>query len=591
MSPYYTEESIKTVIESNDIVDIISEYVTLQRKGSTIKACCPFHQEKTPSFIISPEKQLYHCFGCGAGGNVVTFLMEIDNMSFIDAIEYLAQRANISLITDSHSIKEDNTRQLNKIYYNINRDSALFFHHQLMKSNEALNYLYKRNLSLKTIKKFGLGYSLNDWHALERYLQKKGHNIKHIEDVGLIINNNKNIYDRFRNRIMFPILNIKNDVIGFGGRKWEGDDPGPKYLNSPESPVFSKGKELFHMNIAKKAVKDAPILLVEGYMDVIGLSEKNIDTSVASLGTALTIEQIKLIEKYSKQCIICYDGDEAGQNATDKAINLLKNSSIETKVLELPTGVDPDEYIRKNGKESFLKLCTKSINWVDFKLMKFKMQSQLNNSEEKVKFLKNAINVLSQIDDSVKRDMYIKELSDELNIGSQIIRREYHKTVNSKKNVDEQKNNEYLEKDLVTGYEKIQRDMLSLLISDVSKYSDIINDLSKKYFTDKLCYKAFILLKEKVDTGNSIEPSNIIVYFDNKEDQLQISKIISNISTDINIKEVINKLKYYWTENELKKLNNQLDKAWMDNNSDAIRNITDCIIQLKKEREIMQTEI
>jgi DNA primase len=589
MSPYYTEESIKTVIESNDIVDVISEYVTLQRKGSTIKACCPFHQEKTPSFVISPEKQLYHCFGCGVGGNVVTFLMEIDNMSFIDAIEYLAQRANVSLITDSNSIKEDNTRQLTKIYYNINRDSAIFFHHQLMKNNKALNYLYKRKLSLRTIKKFGLGYSLNDWHALESYLKKKGHNIKHIEDVGLIINNNKNIYDRFRNRIMFPILNIKNDVIGFGGRKWEDDDQGPKYLNSPESSVFSKGKELFHMNIAKKAVKNAPILLVEGYMDVIGLSENNIDTAVASLGTALTIEQIKLIEKYSRQCIICYDGDEAGQNATDKAINLLKDSSIETKVLELPTGVDPDEYVRKNGKESFLSLCNKSMNWVDFKLMKLKNQSQLSNSEEKVKFLKKAINVLSQIDDTVKRDMYIKELSDELNIGSQIIRREYHKAVNSKNIVDKQIDNEYLEKDLTTGYEKIQRDMLSLLISDVSKYSDIINDLGKKYFTDKLCYEAFILLKDKVNKGNSIEPSNIIVYFDNKEDQLQISKIISNISTEINIKELINKLKYYWTENELKKLNNQLDKAWMDNNSDAIRNITDCIIQLKKEREIMQT--
>ncbi|WP_394018024.1 DNA primase [Anaerococcus cruorum] len=351
-----SEQKIDEIRASSNIVDIIGEYVDLKRAGSSYKGLCPFHNEKTPSFTVDEKKQLFHCFGCGVGGDVVSFIMQKEGLSYPESLEYLANKAGIRM--EYSNTYEANPR--NKELYEINKDIMMFYYKNLLTNKEAINYLKNRGLSGKIVNRFMLGFAKNSWQDLCDYIEYRGYDKKDLEDIGLIKKSSKgNYYDKYRNRIIFPIINHYGNVIGFGGRAI-GDEM-PKYLNSPESDIFKKRFNLYGLNIYKKQ-KGSDIILVEGYMDVIALNNFGIDYGVASLGTALTPDQAKLIKRYAENIYICYDRDSAGINATNKAIEIFLDAGVKPKIITLEEGLDPDDFIKKYGKEAFLE--KKKMLWM-----------------------------------------------------------------------------------------------------------------------------------------------------------------------------------------------------------------------------------
>eukprot|EP00831_Metopus_contortus_P025097 TRINITY_DN21722_c0_g1_i4.p1 TRINITY_DN21722_c0_g1~~TRINITY_DN21722_c0_g1_i4.p1 ORF type:complete len:470 (-),score=70.89 TRINITY_DN21722_c0_g1_i4:51-1460(-) len=353
------QELIEKIKEQSDIVEIISEEVRLEKRGRNYIGLCPFHNDKNPSFTVSQDKQIYKCFSCGEAGNVLTFVMKYKKLNFLEAIKYLADKANIPLDVGS---KENSIVSVKKqLIYKINVEAARYFFMNLQKINHMKDYFFNRGIKEETIKRFGLGYSLDNWNNLLKFLKSKGYKDDIILQSGLVIKSEKkgNLYDRFRNRVMFPVFNVKGDVIGFGGRVL--DDSKPKYLNSPETVVFKKGINLYGLNFAvKNNLKEDYIIIVEGYMDLIALHQAGITNVVASLGTALTINQARLLKRYVNKVIISYDADIAGQTATLRGLEILRNAGFDVKVLTVPEGKDPDEFVRNNGKEAFLRLITVS---------------------------------------------------------------------------------------------------------------------------------------------------------------------------------------------------------------------------------------
>ena len=357
MAAFYSDELVSEIVAANDIVDIVSAYVRLKRSGSSYMGCCPFHREKTPSFHVSADKQLYHCFGCGAGGSVIQFVMNAEGLDFPDALRFLADRAGIRLPEDGGAGNEERHSRKQQIY-SMNRDAARFFRECLLspEGEAAQTYLTKRGLSGKTIAAFGIGLSPSGWDGLLKHLQKKGYDRSLMVEAGLCIQNEKgHTYDRFRGRVMFPIIDVRGNIIGFGGRILSGD--GAKYMNSPESIVYDKGKNLFALNIAKKSGRGYYIL-VEGYMDVISLHQAGINAAVAGCGTALTREQARLIAK--GPVYLCYDSDEAGMKACERATEIFKEFETKLRVITIPGAKDADEFIKKHGGEAFEELLKKA---------------------------------------------------------------------------------------------------------------------------------------------------------------------------------------------------------------------------------------
>ncbi len=367
MSAYYSEEIIQEVVEANDIVDIVSDYMTLKRSGNSLKGKCPFHSEKTASFTVSHEKQLYHCFGCGAGGNVITFVMETEKLPFIEALKFLADRANIILPEKTDDDQNRKAYEKKQRLYDLQRESANYYYKALKKNYDGMSYFKNRGISYETIKAFGLGYASYEWDSMLKFLKTKGYTVEEMVESGLImVNEKKNYYDRFRNRLMFPILNPRNQIVGFGGRIIEKEENGPKYLNSPETVVFSKSYELYNLNRCKNHIENGRIIIVEGYMDVISLFEKGIKNTVAALGTAFTPFHGKILERYATEVIIAFDGDKPGQSATEKAMNILKNNQLNVKILVLPESEDPDSFIQKQGLESFNQAISNALTAIEY---------------------------------------------------------------------------------------------------------------------------------------------------------------------------------------------------------------------------------
>ena len=349
-----SEEILEKIKSQNDIVDVISERVRLKKAGRNFTGLCPFHNEKTPSFSVSQEKQIYKCFGCGEAGNVISFVMKDKNLPFIEAVKYLANRANIPLKLGNGEQSQSNRKK--ELLYKVNVEAAKFFFSNLMNNQNAKEYFLNRGIKEETIKKFGLGYANDSWNSLMFYLRKKGINDGLLEEAGLIsVNKEKGRkYDRFRNRVMFPVFDYQGKVIGFGGRVL--DDSKPKYLNSPETLVFQKGTNLYGLNFAlKHNMSERYFVIVEGYMDLISLHQYGITNVVASLGTALTINQARLLKRYADKVVISYDADLAGQMATLRGLEILRTAGFDVRVLSIPQGKDPDEYVRSNGREAFLK--------------------------------------------------------------------------------------------------------------------------------------------------------------------------------------------------------------------------------------------
>lgn len=392
----------------SDIEDVAGSYVQLKKRGRISVGLCPFHSEKTGSFTVYPESQSFYCFGCGAGGDVVGFIRRIENLEYVEALRFLAQRAGMSLPEDAI---DDKTAILKTKILEMNRIAARFYFEKLgtPEGKPALNYLLGRELSPKTIKHFGLGYAPNSWCELTDLLRKKGYSYEEME-IGCLSRKNKsgNYYDVFRDRVMFPIIDLRGNVIGFGGRKMSGD--GPKYYNTQDTPVFKKTKNLFALNFAKKQ-KLEKLILCEGYMDVIAMHQAGFTEAVASLGTSLTSDQCRLASSYVEEAVLAYDSDEAGQKATKRAIGLLDEVGIRTKILSIDGAKDPDEYIKKFGATRFKHLIEQSTGSVEYELSKISSKYDVTNPEGKISALKEAISLLADMKNPLEREVWVAKLS------------------------------------------------------------------------------------------------------------------------------------------------------------------------------------
>ena len=421
----YSDEIIDEIRQNNDIVDVISQYVHLKRSGRNFFGLCPFHNEKSPSFSVSPDKQIFHCFGCGVGGNVYTFLMKIEGINFIEAVQMLAERANINLPALENNA--DSAREeLKAKVYKVNAFTADFYHKNLYlpTAKIAQEYVKKRKLSNETLKSFQIGFS-GKFDELYQELRKQGFQEREILESGLVNKNERGQYiDRYRNRLMFPICDVRGKVIAFGGRVL--DDSKPKYINSPENVVYSKGRNLFGLNVAKKGDL-SKILIVEGYMDVISLHQRGITNVVAPLGTALTQQQGWLLRKNAQQIILSFDSDEAGLTAKMRALEILQNMGCDIRILQMEGAKDPDEYIIKYGNARFLSLVDKALSVIEFKVKLLKRNLNLENVNDKIKFLNEISKLISKIDNTIEREVYIEKIAKEYDISKEAIYAEVNK--------------------------------------------------------------------------------------------------------------------------------------------------------------------
>ena len=393
---------IDEVVARNPIEDVVGQYVNLKRSGANLFGLCPFHGEKTPSFSVAPDKGIYYCFGCHKGGGVINFQMEIEGLSYGDAVRALAKRAGMEVPEDPQF--QSRYKQQERLWA-LSKEAARYFHSKLYapEGAEGLSYAQKRGMPRSTLTKFGIGFAPNGWNGLVDAMKAKGYTDQELKDAGLVSEKNGRIYDRFRNRLMFPIIDVRGNVIGFGGRVM--DDSTPKYLNSPETIIFNKRKNLFALNLAKKS-KLGYLILVEGYMDAVALHQYGFDCAVASLGTSLTQEHAVLLSRYTEQVVLIYDGDEAGQNATRRAIPMLEAAGIQVKVLRMHDAKDPDEYLKKYGADRFKVLLEEASNRVEYQLGAIARKYHLNDDEERIQFLREAADLVASLPSPVQREVY-----------------------------------------------------------------------------------------------------------------------------------------------------------------------------------------
>lgn len=410
------QEVIEEIKYRNDIETTISQYVNLKRRGKNLVGLCPFHSEKTPSFTIYPENGSFYCFGCGVGGDVITFTGLIENLDYIESVKLLAEKSGVTLPTDGY---DDSMQKLKNRVYDINRETAKFFHNYLMSDGGkwAREYLVGRGLSLKTIKQFGLGAAPDSWDSLINHLKEKGYTINEMLTANVIGKSQRgSYYDRFRKRVMFPIINIRGNVIGFSGRAMPGDDKaGGKYVNTSDTPVYKKSENLFGINYAKNHCQEQ-IILVEGNMDVISLHQAGFCNAVAPLGTAFTPEQVNLIARYTKEIVLMLDADAAGQKAIRRASQLLQNTGLNVRVVVIPDGKDPDEFIKNNGADRFRALLSGAVSDIEYKLLMAADGLLLDTDDGRLRYLANAAQILSATDDIMARDIYIGRLCEKYGV-------------------------------------------------------------------------------------------------------------------------------------------------------------------------------
>lgn len=483
-----SEEILEKIKSQNDIVDVISERVRLKKAGRNFTGLCPFHNEKTPSFSVSQEKQIYKCFGCGEAGNVISFVMKDKNLPFIEAVKYLANRANIPLRLGNGEQSQSNRKK--DLLYRVNVEAAKFFFSNLMNNQNAKEYFLNRGIKEGTIKKFGLGYANDSWNSLMFYLRKKGINDVLLEEAGLIsVNKEKGRkYDRFRNRVMFPVFDYQGKVIGFGGRVL--DDSKPKYLNSPETLVFQKGTNLYGLNFAlKHNMSERYFVIVEGYMDLISLHQYGITNVVASLGTALTINQARLLKRYADKVVISYDADLAGQMATLRGLEILRTAGFDVRVLSIPQGKDPDEYVRSNGREAFLKLINNAEPLIDYRIKKAEEGIDFKNSQSVILYSKRIMDIISDLD-PIEKDVYIKKASENTGIKEQALydilksKMKDNRENDFRNNKAEDRSKLYVE----PGFLKAERTLLKMMLE---------NEEYLQYIEERISENDFILLEHK----------------------------------------------------------------------------------------------
>jgi len=415
-----SDDKIDEVRNAADIVEVISGYVHLKKRGKNFLGLCPFHTEKTPSFTVSAEKQMYHCFGCGKGGNIFTFIMEMDKVSFVEAVRSLAAKAGIIIPEESKPMTEEQTEFEN--YYAICRFAGMHFFRNLTETDEgkeALQYFYKRGFTDETIRTFGLGYAMNSWDAFVNKAQEEGFKPEDIAKVGLArLRDDGSMYDYFRGRAIFPILSIQGRVIGFGARKMREDDTvAGKYINSPETPIYNKSRVLYGLFHSKDSIRQEDnVLMVEGYADLISLYQSGIQNVVASSGTALTEDQLKIIKRYSKNLTLVYDSDSAGSSATVRGIDLALEFDLNVRIVELPEGDDPDSFVKKHGGAEFRNRLSNAISFIDFRAKQFQLAGAFATVEGKAQVIHSLVQSIAKINDEVTRNLYIRDISDKYDL-------------------------------------------------------------------------------------------------------------------------------------------------------------------------------
>lgn len=547
----YPEELIEEIRMSNDILDVVGEYVKLEKKGKNYFGLCPFHREKTASFSVDNTKQMYHCFGCGKGGSVIQFVMDAENLDYIEAIKFLAERARITLPEGESEEEKRRALKIQEII-KINTEAARFYYEQLndTKNSDARRYLEKRKVSEGIVKKFGLGYSANEWDLLYKYLKSKNYNDDDLADSGLVLakKGGNGYYDRFRGRLMFPIFDLRGNVIGFGGRVL--DDSLPKYMNSPETLVYNKRKNLYALNFAKSS-SEKRIIVVEGYMDVISLYQFGIINTVASLGTALTESQGRILKKYAEEIIISYDADTAGQAATMRGLNLLNDIGCNVKVLLIPKGKDPDEFIKANGAEAFRKLVENALSLVEYKIKVLKAQIDTTAIEGKISFLNKAADILAKIDNSVEQEMYIKKISTDYDISQESMFAEVIKRIKPKGNykptmkverskVKSIRNKNQSDDNNLIYFERI---VLSLLSIDNSLYRKVEDRIDLDFFSFEENKKAAEIVFTKIKDKKGIVPAELLNLVSNESANIFASLIQGECNFEDNLRAILDIIK------------------------------------------------
>lgn len=551
------ESQIREVADKNDIVSVVSQYLTLKKSGSTYQGLCPFHNEKSPSFNVSPQKQFFHCFGCGEGGDVITFVQKIEKVSFNEALHTLADRAGIKLDEGIDPKEEAKIKAVKRIF-KMNAEAARFFYRELMgkskdaeKNSDNLNpytYLMKRGLDSVTITRFGLGFAPDSWNSLINYLRSKGYSENELLLGGLVSRSEKTgrIYDRFRNRIMFPIIDLKGNVIAFGGRVM--DDSKPKYLNSPETPVFHKGLGLYGLNFLKEAHDIKDIIIVEGYMDVIAMHHHGFINTVASLGTAFTEQQAKLLKRFSDNIIIAYDSDIAGQNATVKGLSILEKEGCSIKVLKTPSGKDPDEFLRNEGSDAMAKALEASLPLVEYRVERCKDGLDMTDQHDRLKFIGSAVKILATIKSITDRDYYVRlyarmAMVTEVSVNEEINR--YGKEIENRgfapnkpelrqpaENTEEKLKSQRLasyRKKLTFADFRAEAGLVATALMNIEAARKVLELVDAEEFSDSLLRKIIIFIESEIKEGKMPTVVEIFNSMTEEEGQIASAVLISEV--------------------------------------------------------------
>lgn len=574
----------------SDITEIASSYVNLKRHGRNMVGLCPFHGEKTPSFNIYTESGSFYCFGCGAGGDVITFIMKIENLDYVEAVKFLAQRAGMEMPENTY---DDSLSKLRMRIYEANREAARFFHATLLsqRGQSGLNYLRGRALSDRTIRHFGLGFADDDWNSLCNHLKNKGFSEYEIYSANLAFKrkNGNGIYDRFVNRVMFPIIDLRGNVIAFGGRIMT--DEKPKYLNTSDTPVFKKSENLFSLNNAKSS-GTRTLILCEGYMDVIALNQAGFTNAVATLGTALTNEQAVLMKRYADEVIICYDADGAGQKATARAIDILRNAGLPIKILTVPSGKDPDEFIRSkgdNGPATFKLLIEKCGNDIEYRLMKLKENYNLNTTDGKVAFLNEAVKIVATIESPIERDVFASKLCAELEIDKNAFLEQISKVKRRDRRENIKKETRQIQAELNGQSDKINREhykkprsssaeeaLLVYLINNPDYANSISERVTPDKFSNSLIKRYYEYVLSKIKSG--YEPLTSVSSDFNSDEVSYLYKLISTTIPAASTREAV--------EEYINVINEESNKLTSDKLADmSADDINDYIMKMKQNKK------
>lgn len=563
---FIPQDKIDEIKSVADIVSVIGDYVELKRAGSNYVGLCPFHNEKTPSFSVSPSKGIFHCFGCGVGGDVISFIMQKEGLSYPEAIKFLADK--LGILVETNEVNKEKYEHRKKLF-EINNEAKLFYYKNLLINDVPKDYIKKRNLNNNLINKFIIGYA-DGKNSLYRHLLQKGYQKDDIIEVGLINQDEKgNVYDKFRNRLMFPIIDIRGNVIGFGGRALA--DSRAKYMNSPQSLAYDKSKNVYGVSNLKNSTKVGKIILVEGYMDVISLTNYGFDYAIASLGTSLTHDQAKLIKRYCKNIYICYDGDSAGQNATSRAIEIFKEHDISPNIIVIPDNMDPDDYIKQYGNESFDRLIDNAVDSVIYEYKKILQKYDINDVKGKIQLIDDLTTLLSKLDREVIRDEYIKRFSDDLNLEYLSLKKDVSSKLNEvKPNItfhnERTDDKKITEKGSINNQEKITAaEIMTIACFHKDVYYDLKEEFSK-FKTKISSYNNFIEFVDfyySKNNENQIDEKSARDYFKN---DIQMDRTIdylykkSRDSININnIGRVVLEIKKYLMTQEKENIKSQLD--------------------------------